>query len=341
MKVLVTANEVPYISGGAEFHVENLVANLKKKGIQASALKFPFNAGSANAIESMMEYCQNYNCEHLNGIKIDKVISLQFPVYGVQHSNHSIWVMHQHRAVYELYDENRATPADKSLKNSVEKFDAQVLGEKDSLFANSCRVAERLKTYNGLTAEPLYHPPNNADQFFSAESWDYIFYPSRLESLKRQELLIRAAAHLTTPVKILIAGDGSLRDYYARLIRELNLDERVVLLGRITEAEKLTCYAHSLGVFFGPFDEDYGYITLESMLSGKPVITCTDSGGPLEFVRHDENGFVVEPEPEQVAEKIDWLWLNKHKSEEMGREGLAGYHKANIAWDNVLERLLD
>ena len=40
----------------------------------------------------------------------------------------------------------------------------------------------------------------------------------------------------------------------------------------------------ALGVIFPPLDEDYGYVTLEAMLAAKPVITCTDSGGPLEFV---------------------------------------------------------
>ena len=34
----------------------------------------------------------------------------------------------------------------------------------------------------------------------------------------------------------------------------------------------------------GVYDEDYGYITLEAFFAGKPVITHTDSGGPLEFV---------------------------------------------------------
>ena len=35
---------------------------------------------------------------------------------------------------------------------------------------------------------------------------------------------------------------------------------------------------------FAPFDEDFGYVTLESFLAHKPVITATDAGGPLEFV---------------------------------------------------------
>ena len=59
-----------------------------------------------------------------------------------------------------------------------------------------------------------------------------------------------------------------------------------------------TLYAGALGVVFPPFDEDYGYVTLEAFLARKPVVTTTDAGGPLEFVEDDVTGLVVEPAPE-------------------------------------------
>jgi glycosyltransferase involved in cell wall biosynthesis len=95
-----------------------------------------------------------------------------------------------------------------------------------------------------------------------------------------------------------------------------------------------------LAVFFGPFDEDYGYITLEAMLSSKAVITCSDSGGPLEFVEESETGFVVEPEPEQIAERIDYLYSNPSKARDMGRAGRAAYATKNISWEHVASQLL-
>ena len=48
---------------------------------------------------------------------------------------------------------------------------------------------------------------------------------------------------------------------------------------------------------YPPFDEDFGYVTLEAFLARKPVVTCTDSGGPNEFVVDGVNGFVCEPTP--------------------------------------------
>ena len=54
----------------------------------------------------------------------------------------------------------------------------------------------------------------------------------------------------------------------------------------------------------GVYDEDYGYITLEAFFAGKPVITHTDSGGPLEFVTHEHNGLVTEPNPVSLGNAI-------------------------------------
>jgi glycosyltransferase involved in cell wall biosynthesis len=45
-------------------------------------------------------------------------------------------------------------------------------------------------------------------------------------------------------------------------------------------------------VLFAPYQEDYGYVTLEAFLSRKPVITARDSGGTLEFVEDGVNGYV-------------------------------------------------
>ncbi len=81
----------------------------------------------------------------------------------------------------------------------------------------------------------------------------------------------------------------------------------------------LNLYAHASAVFFGPLDEDYGYVTLEAMLSSKPVITCRDSGGPLEFVVNNETGYVTEPEPEEIAAALEKLMGDAALAKRWGR----------------------
>ena len=50
-------------------------------------------------------------------------------------------------------------------------------------------------------------------------------------------------------------------------------------------------YANALAVVYAPIDEDYGYVTLQAFLAGKPVITSSDSGGVLEWVEDGVTGW--------------------------------------------------
>ena len=70
---------------------------------------------------------------------------------------------------------------------------------------------------------------------------------------------------------------------------------------RWTTTRCIELYAGALAVVFAPFDEDFGYVTLESFLARKPVITAIDAGGPLEFVEDGVNGAVCEPTAAAIA----------------------------------------
>jgi glycosyltransferase involved in cell wall biosynthesis len=339
MRILLTASQAPFLRGGAEIHAENLFAALRRAGHDVERVNLPFKFSPEADIERLMAFCEGYDMSSPNGQTVDRVISLQFPGYGLSHPAHIVWLLHQHRAVYELYDEGRATPALRHLREAVRSFDGRVLTKARRIFSNSERVAERLALFNGIAATPLYHPPPMAEQLQCSEEWGYVFFPSRLESLKRQDLLIDAARLLKSPVKVLIGGTGGQHERYAALIERYRLQDRVRLVGSFSEAEKRVFYAHALGVVFVPRDEDLGYITLEAMYASKPVITCTDSGGPLEFVRSGETGWVVEPTPEALAEAIEQLWANKARGRAMGEAGRARVLGLNLSWDRVVETL--
>src|SRR5262249_34592011 len=118
------------------------------------------------------------------------------------------------------------------------------------------------------------------------------------------------------------------------------VDPRVQWLGDIPEKDKADQYANALGVIFPPWDEDYGYVTLEAMLSSKAVITCSDSGGPLEFVRHAETGLIAEPTPESLAAAMDRLWEDRAKSQRMGEAGRKLCDTLGVSWKHAVEKLL-
>src|SRR5581483_5919708 len=135
---------------------------------------------------------------------------------------------------------------------------------------------------------------------------DFILSVNRLDRAKRIDLLIEAAAR-TEDVRVVIAGDGPDRERLEELARERGLDGRATFVGRVSDNELADLYARCLAVFYAPVDEDFGMVPFEAFLSGKPVLTTHDAGGPLDVVRDRDTGVVVAPTAREVADGIAWL----------------------------------
>ncbi len=345
MKVAIATVQVPFIRGGADNLTMGLRDALAERGVETDVVTLPFRFHPPAEVLRSMQAWRQEDFTRLNGVAVDRVICLTFPSFYLRHPHKVVWLLHQHRAVYELWD----TPYAGGLRRSTQgqELRRHILAQ-DTRHLRSCRrvytiareVSRRMRRFNAVDSMPLYHPPRFAERFYNAPAEPFIFFPSRLEALKRQDLLVRAMAHVKAPVAAFIAGDGGCRGELERLVERLGLRRRVRLMGRIGHDELLACYARCRAVFFGPYREDYGYVTLEAMLSAKPVITCEDSGGSLEFVRHGRTGLVVPPRPEKVAEAIDTMHFNPAEAEEMGRAGLARYRELGISWQRVVEELL-
>ncbi len=164
----------------------------------------------------------------------------------------------------------------------------------------------------------------------------YLFTVSRLDHPKRIDLLIRAMEHVRAQVPLRIAGTGP----HEAALRELaGADSRITLTGFLNDANLADAYAGSLAVLFAPYQEDYGYITLEAMLSAKPVITTTDAGGPTELVEDGVTGVIVEPDPAAIGAAIDRLLSSRRRARRMGNVGLERARR--VSWDEAVSKLLD
>ena len=346
MRVLVAANLTPFLTGGAQAHIKGLCHALAAQGHQVECLQLPFSFFPESQISQAMRHAAAIDMTAPSGQSIDRLIGLQFPAYGVHHPNAVAWVMHQHRAVYDLYptDASAASKELIDLKAEVHAFDQKSLkplADKNRLFANSLCVAKRLDQFNALKAQPLYHPPPEAEHYFCADQEGYFFFPSRFETLKRQSLVIEAAKRMRSNALLVLAGEGGQWQKAHEQVQSLGLQHKVKLLGAISAEEKWVWMSRCLAVCYPPQDEDYGYVTLEAMLASKPVVTCTDSGGPLEFIEHEHNGLVVPPQPEALAQAMDALAAQPTRAASMGRAGRASYQAKGIGWPRVVQTLLE
>jgi glycosyltransferase involved in cell wall biosynthesis len=175
------------------------------------------------------------------------------------------------------------------------------------LLAQSRTIQERLQRFGGIPSELLY-PPAPDRAYRTDEYGDYLFAVSRLTPLKRLGLLVEAVALMRDRfLAVKIAGEGEEADRLLARIAELGLGGRVELLGAVSDDDLVSHYARCRGVYFAPWSEDYGFVTLESFRSGKAVVTAADSGGPAELVRHEVNGLVAQPTPQAMADQLDRL----------------------------------
>lgn len=247
--------------------------------------------------------------------------------------------MHQYRGAYDLYTSEYTDlngMEGEKIRRRIVEMDNRTLAESKKLYSISQTVSDRLWKYNHLKADCLYQPPKNPEKFYSEDYGDYILSVGRLDKLKRLELLIQALKHCDRQIHAKIAGRGSEMEALKELAASEGVEERVEFLGFVPEEEVYSLYANAFSVFFAPKDEDYGFITLESFLSKKPVITSGDSGGVLEFVRHGESGYVCK-DVQEMGQAMEKLWRNKNLCRQMGE---AGYEIVRpITWDAVIEAL--
>ena len=124
----------------------------------------------------------------------------------------------------------------------------------------------------------------------------------RLEPVKRADLAIRAMTHCASrsapdrsPARARSARRSSAWQ------RSRASATRVTFAGALDGPSSRRALRGRAGVVYAPFDEDYGYVTLEAFLAEKPVITATDSGGTLEFVMTARTASSCAPDPEAIG----------------------------------------
>jgi glycosyltransferase involved in cell wall biosynthesis len=340
--ILVCEAQVPLVRGGAESHVRQLVDQLRGRGYLVDLVSVPFKWYPKEEILAHAAAWRLLDLSESNGTPIDLVIATKFPSYFARHPNKVAWLIHQYRAAYELagtvYSDFAHVDLDVGLRQTLLDLDTTMLGECRRLFTNADNTASRVEKFNGLRAEPLYHPPRLADRITGGPAQDYILSVGRLETVKRHDLAIRAMAQLASPRRLVIVGEGTQDANLTRLADDLGLGDRVEFAGSVSDDRLLELYAGALGVVYAPFDEDYGYVTLEAFLAHKPVVTARDSGGTLEFVQDGVNGMICEPDAGAMADAFSRLAQDRGRASSLGD---AGFDRARlVTWDGVIEKLV-
>ena len=344
LRVVIASSFVPFVKGGGRFIVDWLGDKLREYGHEVESFYLPFDERH----ETLMENLLSYRLIDLSDCA-DRLITIRPPAHTLRHPNKVVWFIHHLRGYYDLaHTEHRTAPATgtgRAIRKALEAHDSMGLSEARRVFANSTVVRDRLRRFNGVSSKVLYPPLIDQSRYFFAGQNDEVVSVCRLEPHKRQHLMVEAMRYVKSPVRLRVCGKSFDAAYESRLVQlaaDLGVADRIGFqFGWISEAEKAAAINQCLASVYIPFDEDsYGYPTLEAASARKPTVTVRDGGGTLEFVRHRENGLVVDPNPQAIAEGFDDLFHNRRQARELGENAYKTIGDMNINWDFVIGQLL-
>jgi len=318
----------------------------------------------------------------------DKVITTKYPAWMVRHHNHTVYLQHRLRGLYDTYhlfglpekvntfheeiierilrfiDNDPHYERDLSeLFELLEKLKQVYLDLPAELFqfpgpfirkiirymddwalspkriANYFCISKNVQNRDGyfpdgVKVDVVYHP-SSFENLQEGSFDNYLFTVGRMDNAKRIELIVKAMKLTSCNVKLKIAGKGPDEEKIKEIAKD---DPRIEFLGYVDNQTTEQLYRNALGVIYVPYDEDYGLVTIEAMKCGKPVITCEDSGGTLEFVTHLETGLVSKNTPEKLAKEIERLCNNHELAMEMGKR--AKQKVEDISWERLVGTIL-
>ena len=170
----------------------------------------------------------------------------------------------------------------------------------------------------------------------------------RLARQKDYPTLLRAFASLSQhrpDARLIIAGDGPLRNELSSLIQGLGLDTRVQLLG--LRQDMPTLYAASDAFVLSSAWEGMPGVVLEAMAARLPVV-ATSVGAILEMVENGTHGFVVPPkDPTLLADAMRRVMdLPEESRREIGEKARSRIEREFLPdrvvdmWEELFDRLL-
>jgi len=136
-----------------------------------------------------------------------------------------------------------------------------------------------------------------------------IVYAGKLSWGKGPHLLIEALPPLArafpgSPISLTLAGQGPLQGDLEQRARELHVDELICFKGQVPRDELDALFAQAdVVVMPSIVQEAFGRVALEALMAGTPAVV-TSRGGLPEIVEDGITGYVVSPDPLQIAAAV-------------------------------------
>lgn len=215
-----------------------------------------------------------------------------------------------------------------AIKFGIEKSDA-VTAVSNALSAETIEVIapdKEIKVIYNFIDEQVYQKvdaENLKSAYGISPEEKVLIHVSNFRPVKRVKDVVYAFAKIAEqiPAKLLLVGDGPERTALCRLVNKLEIEEKVIFLGRQDHLEEL--YSISDLMLLISEKESFGLVALEAMACGVPCIG-TNVGGIPEVIRENENGYICElGDIQQISKKAINLLQNDELLEQLSENALA------------------
>ena len=144
------------------------------------------------------------------------------------------------------------------------------------------------------------------------------------ERYKGADELIRAVAQLRASIpalNLLAVGGGDDLPRLKKIASDLNVSSVVHFLEGISRQELAACYAHADIFALPSTGEGFGFVFLEAMAFGKPLVGA-QAGGATDLIEDGVNGLLVPPhDPETLAQALERLLRDESLRAALGQKG--------------------
>ena len=208
-------------------------------------------------------------------------------------------------------------------------------------FFSSYVKKENLK----ILANPIAKDHVDAKNTVIVEKENIILNVGSLNYQKGQDIAIKAFARIN-PVdwQLHLVGEGPKKEEYKNLIKELRMENKILLIGRDNKISKY--YLRSRVFIFPSRFEGFPNALTEAMYMGLPCISSDCPTGPSELIEEGQNGFLSPIDNVKMfADKLNILINDSSLRQELGinaSKSVTQYEEKNITkiWKELISKTI-
>jgi glycosyltransferase involved in cell wall biosynthesis len=336
-RVTIKSNPT-YIEGMEIYYFRNLSNYLTYK------YHLPLPIGMASIIK---EEIKKFDVIHLHGLwhSLNVLLHYYAKKYDIP------YILHVHGYTPSTFTFQKK----KSMEIFNLFFGYKIIRDASKIIAISNAEAERYKQIdinknkivivpNGIDVDAYKNLPTygNFREKYGVKENHMILFLGRIHKMKGVDFLIKSFFELTKEIKdvvlVIIGPDDGYKIEVEKLIKTLNLSNKIKVLRYIYGSDKLSAYTDADVLVYPGIFEMFGLVPFEAVMCGTPVVVADDCGCG-ELVRKANCGYLVKHgDINDLKEKMKMVIENPENGKEMVERGKK-YIEENLTWDKVIKEV--